>query len=66
MSIAVAMKLSPAEADYLLYYAGHKKLYVRDQWDHVIFYALSKGWDVSATNDFLAAMNLSPLLGNVN
>ena len=57
------MKLSPKEADYLLYYARHKKLYVKDQWDHVIWYALENRLDVLQTNEFLTNMKLSPLLG---
>ena len=65
LSIAVAMKLSPKETDYLLYYAEHKKLYVRDAWDHVIFFALENGKNILETNELLAAANLSPLLGGV-
>ena len=66
LSLAVAMKLTPTEANHLLYYAGHKKLYVRDQWDHVIWYALENGKDIFDTNELLTDMNLSPLLGDVS
>ena len=66
LSLALAMKLSPKETDYLLYYAGHKKLYVRDAWDHVIWYALKNGNDISETNELLMASELYPLLGNVD
>ena len=31
LSIALAMKLSPKETDYLLYYSGHEKLYLRSK-----------------------------------
>ena len=66
LSLAVAMKLSPKETDYLLYYAGHKKLYVRDQWDHIIWYALKNGNSILETNELLTDMNLSPLLGKLD
>ena len=66
LSLALAMKLSPKETDYLLYYAGHKKLYVRDAWDHVIWYALQNGTDIPETNELLMASELYPLLGNVD
>lgn len=66
LSLAFAMKLSPEETNYLLYYAGHKKLYVRDGWDRTIFFTLNKGYDIDTTNEFLAAKNLSPMLGGVD
>lgn len=65
LSLAVAMKLTPKETDYLLYYGKHKKLYVRDRWDEVIFFALENGLNILETNELLHDMNLSPLLGNI-
>ncbi len=66
LSLAIAMKLSPKETDYLLYYAGHKKLYVKDPWDHIIWYALSKGKNILETNELLEAGKHSTLLGKMD
>lgn len=66
LSIAFAMGLSPKETDYLLYYAGHKKLYPRSKWDSVVFYALYKHKNIEETNKLLANCNLTPLLGDVD
>lgn len=63
LSLALAMKLSPKETDYLLYYAGHEKLYVRDDWDAVIFFALENGKTVLQTQELLSELNLPPLIG---
>ena len=56
------MKLTPKETDYLLYYAGHNKLYVRDEWDAVIAFALENNKTVLQTNELLEELNLSPLI----
>lgn len=37
IALALALKLSPKETNYLLYYAGVEKLYVRNEWDSIIF-----------------------------
>lgn len=63
LSLAVAMNLSPKETDYLLYYAGHKKLYPRNDWDIVIFFALENHKTILETNDILTSLKLYPLLG---
>ena len=62
LSLALAMKLTPKETDYLLYYAGHNKLYVRDEWDAVIAFALENNKTVLQTNELLEELNLSPLI----
>lgn len=63
LSLALAMKLSPKEADYLLYYAGHEKLYSRNRRDDVIAYALNTHKTVLQTNELLEDFNMTPLLG---
>lgn len=62
LSLALAMNLSPNETDYLLYYAGHKKLYARDDWDAVIIFALENHKTVFQTNELLEELKLAPLL----
>ncbi|MBR3745757.1 MAG: hypothetical protein IKN27_02220 [Selenomonadaceae bacterium] len=61
LSLALAMGLSPKETDYLLYYAGHNKLYSRNVWDDVITFALTNHKTVDETNELLSNMNLEPL-----
>ena len=62
LSLALAMKLSTKETDYLLYYAGHEKLYVRNEWDAVISFALENQKTVFQTNELLESLKLSPLI----
>ena len=62
LSLALAMNLSPKEADYLLYYAGHNKLYVRDECDAVFAFALENHKTVLQTNELLEELKLSPLI----
>lgn len=61
LSLALAMGLSPKETDYLLYYAGHNKLYSRNAWDDVISFALTNHKTVDATNELLKNMELETL-----
>lgn len=61
LSLALAMGLSPKETDYLLYYAGHNKLYSRNAWDDVISFALTNHKTVDDTNNLLKNMELEPL-----
>lgn len=63
LSLALAMELTLKEADYLLYYAGHEKLYVRDEWDAVISFALENGKTVLQANELLEDLKLPPLIG---
>ena len=60
--LALAMKLSPKETDYLLYYAGHNKLYARAERDNVIAFALENHKTVEQTNQLLTDLNLQPVL----
>lgn len=66
IAIALAMKLSPKETNYLLYYAGVEKLYVRNEWDSIIFFALENNLSVAETNELLHDSNEDPLLGDIN
>ena len=63
LSLALAMKLSPKETDYLLYYAGHNKLYTRNERDAVIAFALENHKTVLQANELLEDLNLEPLIG---
>lgn len=63
MALALALGLSPEEAQRLLYYAGAKQLYVRDPWDSVIWYALEHKLSVGEANELLEKLNLGRLLG---
>ena len=65
IALALALKLSPKETNYLLYYAGVEKLYVRNEWDSIIFFALENHLSVNETNELLAASNELPLLGDI-
>ena len=62
LSLALAMKLSPKETDYLLYYAGHNKLYARNERDAVFVFALENHKNVLQTNELLEDLKLKPLL----
>ena len=61
-SLALAMKLSTKETDYLLYYAGHNKLYARNERDNIIAFALERGKTVLQTNELLEDLKLEPLI----
>lgn len=63
LQLALAMRLSPKEANYLLYYAGHNKLYARDERDNVIAFALENRKTVLQTNQLLADLKMQSLLG---
>ena len=66
LALAVAMKLSPKETDYLLYYSGNEKLYVRNDWDAVIFFALENQQSVAETNSLLDELHMMPFLGSID
>lgn len=61
-ALALAMKLSSKETDYLLYYSGHEKLYARNERDDVIAFALDNHKSVLETNDLLTDLKMSPLI----
>ena len=62
ISLALAMKLTPEETQYLLYYAGAEQLYVRNPRDSIIWYALDHHMSVIDTNIILQKMSELPLL----
>ena len=61
--LALAMQLSVAETQRLLYYAEVEKLYVRNEWDSIIIFALEKKFTVRQTNELLHEFSFSNLLG---
>lgn len=61
LMLALAMKLSPDETNYLLYYSGHEKLYARNPWDAIIRFALEKCKSISETNELLRDSNMKLL-----
>ena len=66
IALALAFELSAKETNYLLYYAGVEKLYVRNEWDSIIFFALENHLSVIETNELLRDSNEFPLLGDIN
>ena len=66
LSIALAMRLSPDETQYLLYYAGAEQLYVRNPWDSVLWYALENHLTVLDTDILLSKLSEKPLLRNID
>ena len=62
ISLALAMKLTPEETQYLLYYAGAEHLYVRNPRDSILWYALDHHMSVVDTNIMLQKMSELPLL----
>ena len=66
LSLALAMNLTPQEAQRLLYYAGAEQLYVRNSWDSILWYALKNHFTVDKTNVLLEKMQEMPLLGRTS
>lgn len=66
LSLALAMELSVKEAQYLLYYAGLEKLYIRNEWDSIIMFALENKLSVRSANELLNSFSLTPLLGDID
>ena len=66
LSIALAMELSIKETNYLLYYAGVEKLYIRNEWDSIIMYALENKLSVKSANELLNNFSEKPLLGDID
>ena len=62
LALALALELTPEEAQRLLYYAGCEKLYVRSSWDSVILYALGHHMSVMDTEMLLFDLTEKPLL----
>ena len=61
LALALAMKLSPKETDYLLYYAGQSKLYARNERDNIIAFALERDKTVLQANELLVDLKFEPL-----
>ena len=64
LALALALELTPEEAQRLLYYAGCERLYVRSSWDSVILYALGHHMSVIDTEALLLDLTEKPLLAN--
>lgn len=62
IALALAMKLTPKEAQHLLHYAGAAQLYVRDSWDSVIYFALENHLTVDETEELLNNLSQPSLL----
>lgn len=55
LALAIGFKLTPAEADRLLKYAGWRELYPRDRRDSILSFGLEKKYDLDTINQTLAA-----------
>ena len=64
LALALALELTPEEAQRLLYYAGCERLYVRSSWDSVILYALQNNMSVIDTEALRLDLTEKPLLAN--
>lgn len=62
LAIALVMKLTPKEAQHLLYYAHCPRLYVREPWDSIMWHALKKHMSVTEANCLLSDLHEMPLL----
>lgn len=63
LALALAMKLTAKETQYLLYYAGAARLYVKNSWDSVIWHALEKHLSVMETNQLLDQLAETDMVG---
>lgn len=63
LALALALGLTPKEAQHLLYYARCPRLYVRDAWDSIVWHALEKGMSVTEANLLMEELGETPLLG---
>ena len=62
LALALALRLTPEETQYLLYYAGAERLYVRNPWDSVLWHALEHHLSVVDTNLLLESLAQKPFL----
>ena len=62
LAIALAMALTPDEAQHLLYYARQPRLYVRNVWDGIVYHALETHASVIETNALIAELHAGALL----
>ena len=65
LAIALAMRLTTKETQRLLRYGDVGRLYVRDPWDSIVWYALEHRLTVMETNELLRKFSKTPLLGCV-
>ena len=65
IALALAMELTPKEAQRLLYFSGNEKLYVKNSWDSIILFALENKFTVDRTNNLLVKFSERPLLGDI-
>lgn len=61
LALALALKLTPKEAQYLLKYAKAKELYVRNKRDSILIFALNQRLNAIDTNQLLAELS-EPIL----
>ena len=62
LAIALAMKLTVEETQYLLHYAGLPQLYARVPWDSIIIHAISNQKSIIDINLLLDDFGERPLL----
>ena len=62
LALALALELTPDETQRFLHYAGAAKLYVRDPWDSIIYFALENHLSVIETNELLQNLSQSPFI----
>ena len=65
LALALAMRLSFEEIQYLLRYAGLSPLYPRNPWDAIVISAIHKGLSVWETDNLLDSLGETELLGNL-
>lgn len=63
LAIALALALTPKEAQHLLYYAHQPRLYARSTWDGIVYHALEKQKSVTETNLLIEKLHAGALLG---
>jgi len=61
ISISLTIRATFDEVQYLLKYAGHAPLYVRNRRDVVIWFGFMKGEDLDTVNDNLIKRDMEPL-----
>ena len=62
LALALAMQLTPDEAQHLLYYAHQPRLYVRSVWDGIVYHALERRATVIEANQLIAELHAGKLL----
>ena len=65
LALALAMKMSFDEIQYLLRYAGFSPLYPRNPWDAIVISAIHRGLSVWETDNRLDYLGETVMLGNL-